>query len=74
MFKLYLEENKIIFNEKMMRSALYYSASVSHNIVLWKCVRLHLFQMKNPNNFIPSSDFIIENNCNRGQYFTADTI
>jgi hypothetical protein len=22
--------------------------SVSHNIVLWKCVRLYLFQMKNP--------------------------
>ena len=24
--------------------------------------------------FIPSSDFIIGDNCNRGQYFTADTI
>ena len=25
-----------------------YCACVSHNIVLWKCVRLYLFRMKNP--------------------------
>jgi len=31
-------------------------------------------QKKSHLRFIPSSDFIIENNCNKGQYFTADTI
>jgi hypothetical protein len=32
-------------------------------------------QKKSPLRFIPSSDFIIENNCNiAGHYFMADTI
>jgi hypothetical protein len=29
-------------------------------------------QKKSPLRFMPSSDFIIENNCNIGHYFTAD--
>jgi len=54
---------------------------VRHNSVLWNCVRLSFSNEKPPTDqkmsplrFIPSSNFIIENNYNRGQYFTVNTI
>ena len=56
--------------------------SVRHTSVLWNCVRLCYICNEKPYTdrtksslcFIPSSDFIIGDNCKGGHYFTADTI
>ena len=59
-----------------------YLVYVRHNNVLWNCVQLcyicnekpYTDQTKSSLCFIPSSDFIIGDNCKGGHYFTADTI
>ena len=55
---------------------------VRHNSVLWNCVRLCYICNEKPYTdrrksslcFIPSSDFILGDNCKGGHYFMVDTI